>query len=71
MSDSTKRELREEKRILKRAGVKRLRRELKRGLAEAPEDASAVDRLDFGRYGTAGMNGIDRDATRKRSDDQG
>jgi hypothetical protein len=68
MSDPTKRELRQEKRELKRAGVKRRRRVLKRGLAENPEDAP-FDQADFGRYRTSTLNGIDRDATRNRPEE--
>ncbi len=63
--DNTKREFREEKRVRKRAGVKRRRRELKRVLAENPDEAPFVE-PDFGRYATAPLNGVDRDATRHR-----
>ena len=67
MSDPTKRELRQEKRELKRAGVKHRRRTLKRGLADNPEDAP-FDEAGFGRYRTSTLNGIDRDGTRNRPD---
>ncbi|AGA30319.1 hypothetical protein [Singulisphaera acidiphila] len=63
--DHTKRELRQQKREIKRAGGKRRRRLLKQGLAERPEEA--VDTVfDFGRYSSAKLNGIDRDSTRQR-----
>lgn len=67
MSDQSKRELREEKRQLKRAGGKHRRRELKRGLADNPEEAP-FHTADFGRCQTAPRNGNDRDPTRRRSD---
>jgi hypothetical protein len=38
---------------------------LKRRLAESPEDAADAD-FDFGRDSSAGYNGLDRDATRRR-----
>ena len=60
-----KRELRQVKRDIKKAGVKRARHQLKRGLVDSPDEAHE-DRPDFGRYRSAGLNGIDRDATRKR-----
>ncbi len=68
MSDPTKRDLREEKRQLKRAGGKHRRRDLKRGLADDPDEAPHQT-AGFGRCQTATRNGIDRDPTRKRADD--
>ena len=65
--DRTKREFREEKRVLKRAGGKRRRRELKRVLEESPDDVPFVE-PDFGRLATAPLNGADRDATRHRAE---
>ncbi len=64
--EPTKRDLRQEKREIKRAGNKRRRRQLKQGLAEHPEDAPFTE-VDFGRYESARLNGIDHDATRSRS----
>jgi hypothetical protein len=61
-----KRELREQKRILKRKGNQHNRREVRRRLAEHPEEAADIE-VDFGRFGTSGLNGIDHDATRFRS----
>jgi hypothetical protein len=58
--------LRKLKRDIKRAGSKRRRRHLKRQLAESPEDAPHAE-FDFGRASSAGLNAMDRDATRRRS----
>jgi hypothetical protein len=60
-----KREIRQLKRDIKRAGVKRARLDLKRGLADDPEQAHQAA-FDYGRHRSAGLNGIDRDSTRKR-----
>ncbi len=57
--DRDKRELRREKREVKRAGSQRRRRQLKRDLAENPEEAHRSE-FDFGRLRSAGLNGIDR-----------
>jgi hypothetical protein len=65
VGDQTKRELREQKREVKRAGVKRRRRLLKQSLVENPEEAHKVE-VDFGRYRSAPLNGLDQDATRIR-----
>lgn len=63
--DPSKRELRQQKREVKRAGGKRLRRLLKQDLAENPDEAPHAE-VDFGRNSSATMNGLDRDATRRR-----
>jgi hypothetical protein len=70
--DPDKRQLRKLKRELKRAGSRRRRRLLKRDLQENPEDAPHSE-FDFGRSSSAGLNGLDRDATRqqKRDDKEG
>lgn len=65
--DRDKRSYRKLKRDLKRTGNKRRRQHLKRELTERPENAPH-SAFDFGRSGTAGLNGIDRDATRRRPD---
>jgi hypothetical protein len=65
MMDSTKREFREEKRLLKRAGSRHRRRDLKQALRENPEEAHEAEE-NFGRFSTARLNGLDRDATRSR-----
>jgi hypothetical protein len=68
MNDPTRRELRQEKREVKKAGGKRVRRALKRNLAEEPDEAPH-DPIDFGRLSSARYNGMDRDATRRRRGD--
>ena len=64
--DQEKRQLREQKRLIKRAGNKHRRQQLKRVLHERPEDAPFAE-PDVGRHRSADLNGIDRDATRRRS----
>lgn len=54
--EPTKRELREIKRLRKRAGSKRRRRQWKRDLREDPEEAPYSEE-DFGRHSTAELNG--------------
>jgi len=61
-----KRQLRQLKRDLKRTGNKRRRRHLKRDLTDNPEEAPFTE-FDFGRNSSAGLNGLDQDATRKRT----
>jgi hypothetical protein len=63
--EPTKRELRQLKREIKRAGSQRRRREWKRQLRENPEETPYAQE-DFGRYSTAELNGIDQDQTRLR-----
>jgi len=63
--DSTKREQRQHKREIKRAGSQRRRRQWKRDLREDPEEAPYSED-DFGRFSTAELNGMDRDNTRRR-----
>ena len=60
-----KRQFRKLKRDIKRAGNKRRRQFLKRQLAEKPEEAP-FSQFDFGRDSSAGMNALDRDATRRQ-----
>ena len=67
MIDPQKRQLRKLKRDLKKAGGKRRRRRLRRDLTENPEEAHHSE-ADFGRASSATMNGLDRDATRRRSE---
>ena len=63
--EPTKRDRRQTKRELKRAGSQRRRRQWKRDLRENPEEAPYSEE-DFGRYSTAELNGMDRDSTRRR-----
>ncbi|HWE37953.1 MAG TPA: hypothetical protein VG406_15390 [Isosphaeraceae bacterium] len=64
MANDHKRELRERKRQLKRKGNQRVRRILKRGLAEDPENAADLA-ADYGRYRSADLNGLDADPARR------
>ncbi len=63
--DRDKRILRKLKRDVKRAGNKRRRQQLKRDLADNPAEAHESE-ADFGRHSSAGFNGMDQDATRRR-----
>jgi hypothetical protein len=57
--DPDKRKIRELKRAIKKRGAKHRRAEFKRGLRENPDEAQfATD--NFGRYSSAGLNGLDR-----------
>jgi hypothetical protein len=67
--DKEKRQLRKLKRDLKKAGSKRRRQFLKRELTDNPEDAPHSE-FDFGRTSSGGLNGLDRDSTRRRQDDE-
>ena len=62
--DQQKKELRKLKRDVKRAGSRHRRRDLKRDLAENPEEAHRSEE-SFGRNSSEGLNGIDHDATRR------
>jgi hypothetical protein len=64
--EPTKRDLRRQKREMKRAGSQRRRREWKRDLRENPEEAQFSEEK-FGRFSTERLNGIDQDSTRRRS----
>ncbi len=66
MDPLEKRELRQLKREIKRAGVKRRRRQLKRDLVEDPEEAHR-SLESFGRYRSSEFNGLDRNANRQQS----
>ena len=63
-----KRLYRELKRKLKKTGSKRRRRFLKRELTERPDEAPYSE-IDFGRDSSTVYNGMDRDATRRRTKD--
>jgi hypothetical protein len=63
-----KRQLRNLKREIKKAGGKRRRQALKRDLVQNPEEA-AHSEFDFGRISSANMNGLDQDSTRQRHED--
>ena len=63
--DPDKRKLRELKRELKKRGTKHRRRQLKRDLAENPEEAADSEE-DLGRFRSDTLNGLDNDSTRRR-----
>lgn len=63
--NNDKREHRERKREVKRAGHKHNRNQVKRVLTERPDEAAELGD-NFGRHSTAELNGIDRDATCRR-----
>ncbi len=65
--DQEKRKIREEKRAVKKRGNKHRRQQLKRDLAENPEEAAHSEEK-LGRYRSAEFNGIDRDSTRERGE---
>jgi hypothetical protein len=67
--DQEKRRHRQLKRSLKRAGNKSRRQHLKRQLADQPDEA-AHPGYDFGGHSSAGLNGNDHDATRRRHQEQ-
>jgi hypothetical protein len=65
--DPQKRQLRKLKRDIKRAGGKRRRQQLKRDLIGKPDEAHlSGDIVDFGRATSSTLNGLDKDATRRR-----
>lgn len=65
--DQEKRRLRQLKRDVKKAGNRKRRQALKRDLERNPEGAADAE-FDYGRDSSAGLNGIDNDATRRRAD---
>ncbi|MDY3558878.1 hypothetical protein R5W23_006054 [Gemmata sp. JC673] len=67
MPDPDKRMLRDLKRKLKKRGNKHRRAELKRDLAENPEEAAHAEE-DLGRYRSDTLNRLDDDSTRRKKD---
>jgi hypothetical protein len=63
--DPDKRQLRKLKRDIKRAGNKRRRRHFKREVIDNPEEAPFSE-FNFGSDSSQTLNGLDKDATRKR-----
>ena len=59
MDQDQKRELRQLKREIKRAGGKHRRRQLKQGLLDHPEEAHE-DEPDVGKFRSAELNGLDQ-----------
>lgn len=68
-ADDKKRELRELKREIKKAGNRKRRQQLKRQLQENPAEAADAE-VDVGRYRSADYNGLDNDATRRRQEEE-
>ncbi len=68
MPDPDKRMLRDLKRTLKKRGNKHRRAELKRNLAENPEEAAHAEE-DLGRFRSDTLNKLDNDSTRRKNDE--
>jgi hypothetical protein len=67
--DQHKREMRKLKREVKKAGNRKRRRALQRDLQDNPGEAAPTDAdVNFGGDSSAGLNGMDRDATRRRGE---
>lgn len=64
-----KRELRQLKRTIKRAGNKRRRQALKKDLERNPEEAAHSEH-DFGRLSSETLNGLDHDTTRRQDEEK-
>ena len=63
--DPDKRTMREVKRAVKKRGNKHRRQELKKSLAENPEEAAHAEE-NLGRFRSDALNGMDRDSTRRK-----
>ena len=68
MPDPDKRRLRDLKRAIKKRGNKHRRQELKRTLAENPEEAAEAEE-DLGKHRSDRLNRLDNDSTRKKKED--
>ena len=68
MPDPDKRMLRDLKRALKKRGNKHRRAELKKNLANKPEEAAHAEE-DLGRHRSDTLNKLDNDSTRRKKDD--
>jgi hypothetical protein len=69
MPDPDKRQMRDLKRALKKRGNKHRRAQLKRDLAENPEEA-AENEADLGKHRSDRLNGLDNDSTRKKKENE-
>ena len=69
MPDPDKRMLRDIKRALKKRGNKHRRAELKKNLANNPEEAAHAEE-DLGGYRSDTLNKLDNDSTRRKKDDK-
>ena len=65
MPDPDKRRMRDLKRAIKKRGNKRRRAELKRNLADNPEEADRAEE-NLGRHRSDQLNRLDDDSTRRR-----
>lgn len=65
--DPDKRRMRELKRAVKKRGNKHRRRELKKTLADNPDEAAHAEE-NLGRFRSDALNGLDHDSTRKKKD---
>jgi hypothetical protein len=67
--DPDKKQLRKLKRVIKRAGSKHRRRDLKHQLAENPEEAANAEE-NLGKSRSDTLNGLDRNTTRPNKDEE-
>ena len=65
MPDPDKRRMRDLKRAIKKRGNKRRRAELRRNLADNPEEADRAEE-NLGRHRSDQLNRLDDDSTRRR-----
>jgi hypothetical protein len=69
MPHDDKRQRRKEKRDVKKSGTRRARHQLKRSLAENPNEAHQ-DEMDYGELSSEPLNAQDHDATRRRESEE-
>jgi hypothetical protein len=69
MPDPDKRRLRDLKRAIKKRGNKHRRQELKRTLAENPDEAAEAEE-DLGKHRSDRLNRLDNDSTRKKKEEE-
>ena len=67
--DPDKRKMRELKRAIKKRGNKHRRAQLKRDLVENPDEAAHSEEK-LGRYRSDTLNGLDKDATRRKREEK-
>jgi hypothetical protein len=67
--EQEKRRHRQLKRDVKKAGNRKVRQSLKRDLERNPEEAAHAE-IDYGRDSSEPLNGNDRDATRRRDEEE-
>ena len=68
MPDPDKRRMRELKRAVKKRGNKHRRQQLKRDLAENPDEAAQSEE-ELGKHRSDRLNGLDDDSTRKKKEE--